>query len=124
MVVELYKVPITDKVQCQTLLNNLLQDESFLSQPVDLGESIQTSGFIVKMMVKLVRGYLFANEFSLCCKPYTPMYFSPLCWPTVLLVCPVLHCSLMDGEDTGHKILSGGWFLRGSVWWSVSDFLW
>ena len=91
-------------------MNNLLQDHSFLSQTVDLGEGPRTSWFTVEEIVKLVRAYFFANERSLGCKPYTQMYFSPLRWPTVLLVSTALRCSLMDYEDTGHKSLAVGDF--------------
>ena len=78
MVVEWYKLPIADPVECRTLVNNLLQDDSFLSQTVDLGEGPRTSWFTVEEIVKLVRAYFFANKRSLGCKPYTQMYFSPL----------------------------------------------
>jgi len=111
--VEWYKLPITDPVECWTLVNNLLQDDSFLSQRVDLGEGPRTSWFTVEEIVKLVRAHFFANERSLGCKPYTQMYFSPLRWPTVLLVCTSLRCSLMDYEDTGHKSFAVGDFSQG-----------
>ena len=38
------------------------------------------------------------------------MYFRPLRWPTVLLVCTDLPCSVMDYEDTGYKALAVGDF--------------
>jgi len=65
---------------------------------------------MLKEILKLVRAYLFAHERSLGCKPYTQMYFSPLRWPTVLLVCTALRWSLMDYEDTGYKSLGVGDF--------------
>ncbi|PUU72134.1 hypothetical protein B9Z19DRAFT_1139310 [Tuber borchii] len=110
MVVEWYKLPIADPVECRTLVNNLLKDDSFLSQTVELGAGPRTSWFTVEEIVKLVRAYFFANERSLGCKPYTQKYFSPLRWPTVLLVCTALRCALMDYEDTGHKSLAVGDF--------------
>jgi len=110
MGLEWYKLPIADPVECRTLVNNLFQDDWFLSQMVDLGEGPRTSWFTVEEIVKLVRAYFFANERSLGCKLYTQMYFSPLRWPTVLLVCTALHCSLIDYEDTGHKSLAVGDF--------------
>jgi len=93
-------------------VNNLLQHDSFHSQTVDLGDSEgpRTSWFTVEEILKLLRAYFFANECSLSCKPYTQMYFRPLCWPTVLLVCTALRCSLMDYQDTGHKSLAVGDF--------------
>jgi len=110
MGVEWYKLPIAEPVECRTLVNNPLQDDSFLNQTVDLGEGPQTSWFTVKVIVKLVRAYFFANEHSLGCKPYAQIFFSPLRWPTVLLVGTALGCSLMDYEDTGHKSLAVGDF--------------
>jgi len=108
--VEWYKLPIADPVECRTLVHNLLQDDSFLSQTVDVGEGPRTSWFTVEEIVILVRAYFFANERSLGCKPYTQMYFSPRRWPTVLLVCTALRSSLMDYGDTGHKSLAVGDF--------------
>jgi len=55
MMVGWYKLLIADPVECRTLLNNLLQDDSFLSQRVDLGEGPRTSWFTVEEIVKLVR---------------------------------------------------------------------
>jgi len=106
--VEWYKLPIADPVECRTLVNNLLQDDSFLSQTVDLVEGPRTSWFTVEEIVKLVRGSFVANERSLGCKPYTQMYDSHLGWPTVLIVCTALRCSLMDYENGGHKFLAVG----------------
>ena len=110
MVVEWYKLPIADPVECRRLVNNLLKDDSFLRQTVDREGGPRTSWFTVEEIVKLVRAYFFANERSLGCKQYTQKYFSPLRWPTVLLVCTALRCSLMDYEDTGHKSLAVGDF--------------
>ena len=42
MVVEWYKLPIADPVECRTLVNNLLQNDLFLSQTVDLREGPRT----------------------------------------------------------------------------------
>ena len=106
MVVEWYKLLIADSAACRTLVNNLLKDDSFLNQTVNLEGGPQTSWFTVDKIVKLVRAYIFANKRSLGCKPYTQDYFNPLRWPTVLLVCTALHCSLMDYEDTGYKSLA------------------
>ena len=64
----------------------------------------RTSRLTVEI-VKLLRVYFFANERSLDCKPYTQDYFSPLRWPTILIVCTALRCLLMDYEETGHKSL-------------------
>jgi len=110
MVVGWYKLPIADPFECRTLVNNLLQDDLFLSQTVDLGEGPRTSWFTVEEIVKLVHAYLFANERTLGCKPYTQMCFSPLGWPTVLLVYTTLRCSLIIYEDIGHKSLAVGDF--------------
>jgi len=103
-------LPIADPVECRRLVNNLLQDDLFLSQTVDLGEGPRTSWFTVEEIVKLVRAYFFGNERTLGCKPYTQMYFSPLSWPTDLLVCTAVRCSLMDYQDTGHKSIVVGDF--------------
>ncbi|KAG0638240.1 hypothetical protein HOY80DRAFT_1048520 [Tuber brumale] len=73
---------------------------------IDLGDGPRTSWFTVDKIVKLMRSYCFTNERSLACTHYKQQYFSPLCWPTVLLVCTALRCSLMDYEDTGHKSLA------------------
>jgi len=110
MLVEWHKLPIADLVDCRTLVNNLLQNDSFLSQTVDLEEGPRTTQFTVEEIVKQVRASFFANERSQGCKPYTQMYFRPLRWPTVLLVCTALRCSLMDYKDTGHKSLEVGDF--------------
>jgi len=91
-------------------VNNLLQDDLFLSQRVDFGEGCGTSWLTLEEIVKLVGAYFLANEHILGCKPYTQMYFSHLHWPTVLLVCTALRCSLIDSEDTGHKFLAVGDF--------------
>jgi len=106
MVGEWYKLPLADPVECRTLVSELLKDDSFLRRTVDLGDGPRTSWFTVDEIVKLVRAYFFANERSLGCKSYTQRYFSPLRWPTVLLVCTALRCFLMDYEDTGHKSLA------------------
>ena len=110
MVVEWYKLPIADPAACRTLVNNILKDDSFLNQTVNLESGPRTSWFTVEEIVKLVRAYFFANDCSLGCKPYTQNYFSPLRWPTVLLVCTALRCSLMDYQETGHKSLALGDF--------------
>ena len=91
-------------------MNYLLKDDSFLSQTMNLKGGPRTSWFTVDEIVKLVRAYFFANERSLGCKPYTQYYFNPLRWPTVLLMCTALRCSLMDYEDTGYKSLAVGDF--------------
>jgi len=82
---------------------------------VNLGEGPRTSWFTVDEIVKLVHAYFFANERSLGSKLYTQMYFSPLCWPTVLLMCTALRYSIMDYEDTGHKSLAVGDFSQAVV---------
>ena len=110
MVVEWYKLLIADPAARRTLVNNLLMDDSFLSQSVNLEGGPRTSWFTVEEIVKLVCTYFFAKERSLGCKPYTQDYFNPLRWPTVLLVCTALCCSLMDYEDTGYKSLAVGNF--------------
>ena len=91
-------------------MNNLLKNNSFLSQTVNHEGGPQSSWFIVDEIVKLVRAYIFANEHSLGCKLYTQDYFNPLRWPTVLLVCTALRGSLMDYEDRGYKSLAVGDF--------------
>ncbi|KAG0125068.1 hypothetical protein HOY82DRAFT_617160 [Tuber indicum] len=110
IVVEWFKLLIADPVECRTLVNNLLKDDSFLSQTVNLGDGPRTSWFTVDDIVKLMRAYFLANEGSLGCKSYTQEYFSPLRWPIVLLVYTALRCSLMDYEDTGQKSLAVGDF--------------
>ena len=80
MVVEWYKLPIADPVECRTLVNNLLKHDSFLYQTVDLEGGPPNSWFTAEEIVKLVRAYFFANKHSLGCKPYTQKYFSPLGW--------------------------------------------
>ena len=112
MVEEWYKLPIADPAACRTLVNNLLKDDSFLSQTVNLEGGPRTSWFTVEEIVKLVRAYIFANERSLGYKLYTQDYFNPLRWPRVLLVCTTLCCSLMDFKDTRHKFLVVGDFLQ------------
>jgi len=105
MALDWYKLLIADPVECWTLMNNLPQDDSFLSETVDFGEGARTSGFTVEEIVKLGHTYFFANQPSLGCKWYTQMYFRPLRWPTVLLVCTALRSSLIAYQDTGHKSL-------------------
>ncbi|KAG0635011.1 hypothetical protein HOY80DRAFT_1058264 [Tuber brumale] len=83
-----------------------LPDAISLEMTVDLRDGPRTSWFTVEEIVKLMRSYFFANERSLGCKRYTQQYFSPLRWPTVLLVCTALRCFLMDYKDTGHKSLA------------------
>ena len=99
--VEWYKLLIADPAGCRTLVNNLLKDNSFLSRTVNLQGGPRTSWFMVDEIVKLMRAYFFANERSLGCKPYTQGYFNPVHWPTVLLVCTALRCSLMDSKIHG-----------------------
>ncbi|KAG0643779.1 hypothetical protein HOY80DRAFT_1032040 [Tuber brumale] len=106
MVVELYKFPIVDPVQCQTLVNSLRNDDAFLRQTVDLGNGLQSSQFRVEEIVKMMRSYFFANEHSQGCKHYMQQYFNPVGWPAVLLMCTALRCSLMDYEDKGYKSLT------------------
>ena len=110
MVVEWYKLPIADPSACWTLVNNLLKDDSFLNQTINLEGGPRTRWFTVEEIVKLVSAYFFANEHSLGCKPYTQHYFSPLLWPTILLVCTALRYFLMDYEESGHKSLAVGNF--------------
>ena len=71
--VEWYKLLIADPVECRTLVNNLLQDDSFLIQTLDLGEGPRTSWYTVEEIIKLVCAYFFATERSLGCKLYTHM---------------------------------------------------
>ena len=101
---------MADPAACQTLANNLLKNSLFLNLTMNLEGGPWTSWFTVEEIVKLVGAYFFANKRSLGCKPYTQDYFSPLRWPTVLLVCTALRCSLMDYEETGHKSLAVGDF--------------
>ncbi|KAG0643367.1 hypothetical protein HOY80DRAFT_1033408 [Tuber brumale] len=83
-----------------------LPDGISLEMTVDLGGGPPTSWFTVEEIVKLMGSYFFTNVRSLGCKHHTEEYFSTLHWPTVLLVCTALRCSLMDYEDTGHKSIA------------------
>ena len=110
MVVEWYKLLITDPAACRTVVHNLLKDDWFFSQTVYLEGGPRTGWLKVHEIVKLVRAYVFANERSLGCKTYTQDYFKSLHWLTVLLVSTALCCSLMEYEDTGYKSLAVGDF--------------
>ena len=110
MVVEWDKLLMADSAACQRLVNNLLQDDSLLSQTVNLEDGPWTSWFTLDEILILVCAYFFANEGSLGCKPYTQDYFNPQRWPKVLLVCTALRYSLMNYEDTGYKSLAVGDF--------------
>ena len=52
---EWYKLPIADPAACRTLVNNLLKDDSCLTQTVNLEGGPRTSWFTVDEIVKLVR---------------------------------------------------------------------
>ena len=82
-------------------MNNLLKNDSFVSQTGNLEGGSRTSWFTVDEIVKLVRACFFANERSLGCKPYTQDHFNTLPWPTVLLMSTALRCSLMDYKRQG-----------------------
>src|SRR5437588_6208138 len=77
MVVEWYKLPLADPVECWMLVNNLLKDDSFLRQTVDHEGGLWTSWFTVEEIVKLVHTYFFINERSLNCKQYMQKVLQP-----------------------------------------------
>jgi len=78
MVVGWDRLPIADPVACKTMVNSLLEDDSFFSQTMDQGEGSQDSWFPVEEIVKLVHVYFFTNECSLGYKLYMQNHFYPL----------------------------------------------
>ena len=52
---------MADPAACWTLVNNLLKDDSFFNQTVNLEGGPRTSWFTVEEIVKLVRAYFFTN---------------------------------------------------------------
>ena len=99
----LYNLPIGDVEACRTKVREFLLGDSFLYKEVPVGDSSHKAWFVQEDLPKLLWSHVFHNKRSIGKNKHIEKYFNPLCWPTVLLACTTLRCTLMDYEDTGRK---------------------
>ena len=100
---ECYQLPTGVPDECWTRVCELLTGDSFLFKEVQTRDASLTAWFVRDELFKLLLSHIFGKDSSIGRDKCTKWYFKPLRWPTVLLACTALRCSLMDYEATGHR---------------------